>query len=93
MFCAFVYAIAHNILDMLYRLVVSTVVSLLPTLTICLISMDGPITRGDYDYCGLPETLQLSSLEVGEDNSKFEPEIGKFKSINMVKQKGCYRGF
>ena len=37
--------------------------------------MDGPITRGDYDYCGLPETLQLSSLEVGEDNSKFEPEI------------------
>ena len=37
--------------------------------------MDGPITRGDYDYCRVTGTLQLSSLEVGEDNSKFEPEM------------------
>ena len=36
--------------------------------------------RGDYDYCRVPGTRQLSPHEVGEDNSEFE-------SINMVKQK------
>ena len=41
--------------------------------------------RGDYDYCRVPGTWQLSPLEVGEDNSKLEPK--KFKSIDMVKQK------
>ena len=44
------------------------------------------VRRGDYDNCRVPLTQQLSSLEVGEDNSKFEPK--KFKSINMVKQRG-----
>ena len=29
----------------------------------------------NHDYCRVQGTLQLSSLEVGEDNSKFEPEI------------------
>ena len=41
--------------------------------------------RGDYDYCRVPGTQQLSPLEVGEDNSRFEPK--NLKSINMVKQK------
>ena len=41
--------------------------------------------RGDYVYCRVPGTRQLSPLEVGEDNSKFVPK--KLKSINMVKQK------
>ena len=31
-------------------------------------------SRGDYDYCRVPGTRQLSPLEVGEDNSKFEPK-------------------
>ena len=36
----------------------------------------------------MPGTRQLSSLELGEDNSKFEPiNLRKFKSIDMVKQK------
>ena len=36
----------------------------------------------------MPGTRQLSPLEVGEDNSKFEPKkLRKFKSIDMVKQK------
>ena len=33
-----------------------------------------PLSRGDYDYCRVPGTQQLSPLEVGEDNSKFEPK-------------------
>mgnify|MGYP001796591655 FL=1 len=41
--------------------------------------------RGDYDYCRVPGTRQLSPLE---DNSKSEPKkLEKFKSINMIKQK------
>ena len=46
-------------------------------------------TRGDYDYCQVPGTRQLSPLEVGEDNSKFEPKKikKKFNFINIVKHK------
>ena len=32
------------------------------------------VSRGDYDYCRVPGTWQLSPLEVGENNSKFEPK-------------------
>ena len=43
---------------------------------------------GDYDYCRVPGTRQLSPLEVGQDNSKIElKNEEKFKSITMVKQK------
>ena len=37
--------------------------------------------RGDYDYCRVPGTRQLSPLEVGEDNSKFEPK--KLRKIQI----------
>ena len=30
--------------------------------------------RGDYDYCWVPGTRQLSPVEVGEHNSEFEPK-------------------
>ena len=49
---------------------------------------------GNYDYCRVMGTRQLSPLEVGEDNSKFEPKkLKKFKFINMVKQKVVIRVF
>ena len=42
---------------------------------------------GDYDYCRLPGTRQLSPLDVGEDNSNLKPKkLRKIKSLNMVKQ-------
>ena len=50
--------------------------------------------RGDYDYCRVPGTRQLSPLEVGEDNSKFEPKKLRKVEIHQYGQtKGCYRGF
>ena len=42
---------------------------------------------GDYDYCRVPGTRQLSPLEVGDYNSKFEPKREIFKYINFVNQK------
>ena len=33
----------------------------------------------------------MSPLEVGDDNSKFEPKRETFKSVNLVKQK-VFRG-
>ena len=49
--------------------------------------------RGDYDYCRVPGTLQLSPLEVGEDNSKLEPRNLRKNQIHQYGQtKGCYRG-
>ena len=53
-----------------------------------------PTIRGDYDYCPVPGTRQLSPFEVGEDNSKFESEKQKILQIRQYGQtKGCYRGF
>ena len=46
------------------------------------------VTRGDYDYCRVPGTRQLSPFEVGDDNSKLKHKNWeKVKSINTVKQK------
>ena len=51
-------------------------------------------TRGDYDYCRVPGTRQLSPLEVGEDNSKLEPKkLRKIQIHQYGQTKGCYRGF
>ena len=48
--------------------------------------------RGDYDYCQVPGTRQLSSLEVGEDNSKFEPKKLRKIQIHKYGQKtGAFR--
>ena len=50
--------------------------------------------RGDYDYCRVPGTRQLSPLEVGEDNSKSEPKkLGKIQIDQYGQTKSCYRGF
>ena len=50
--------------------------------------------RGDYDFCRVPGTRQLSPLEVGEDNSKFEPQkLRKIQIHQYGQTKGCYRGF
>ena len=46
--------------------------------------------RGDYDYCRVPETRQLSSLEAGEDNSNLETK--KIRKI-QIDQYGRYKGF
>ena len=43
----------------------------------CLVS----VYRGDYDYCRVPGMRQLSPLEIGEDNSKFEPN--KIRKIQI----------
>ena len=52
------------------------------------------LIRGDYDYCRVPGTWQLSPLEVGEDNSKFEPKTLRKIQIHQYGQtKGSYRGF
>ena len=49
---------------------------------------------GDYDYCRVSGTRQLSPLEVGEDNSNFKPEkLRKFRFHRYCQTKGCYRGF
>ena len=40
--------------------------------------------RGDYDYCRVPGTRQLSPLEVGENNSKFEPKKTKENSNQSI---------
>ena len=37
--------------------------------------------RGDYDYCRVPGTRQLSPLEVGEDISSLEPK--KLRKIQV----------
>ena len=54
------------------------------------------VVRGDYDYCQVPGTRQLSSLEVGlgEDNSNLEPKKLRKIQIHQYDQtKGRYRGF
>ena len=47
------------------------------------------IDRGDYDYCRMPGTRQLSPLKVGEDNSYWNLKIknNSNSSIIMVKPK------
>ena len=51
-------------------------------------------SRGDYEYCRVPGTRQLSPLEVGEDNLKFEPEKLRKIQVHQYRQtKGCYGGF
>ena len=52
------------------------------------------IIRGNYDYCRVPGTWQLSPLEVGEDNSNIEPKkLRKIQIHQYGQRKGCYRGF
>ena len=52
------------------------------------------VTRGDYDYCRVPGTRQLSPLEVGEDNSNLEPKkLRKIQTHQYSQTIGCYRGF
>ena len=70
-----------------------------PTLDISLVLVDFIVcelalsVRGDYDYCQVPGTRQLSPVEVGEDNSKFEPRKLRKNQIHQYgKAKGCYRG-
>ena len=51
-------------------------------------------TRGDYDYCQVPGTRQLSPHEVGEDNSKFEQKKLRKVQIHQYGQtEGWYRTF
>ena len=46
--------------------------------------------RDDYDSCRVPETWQMSPLEVGQDNSKFEPKKLRKIQIHQYDQiKGC----
>ena len=53
----------------------------------------GVTVRGDYDYCRVLGTRQLSPLEVGEDNSKLEPKkLRKIQIYQYGQTKGCYRG-
>ena len=48
-------------------------------------------TRGDHDYSQVPGTRQLSPLEVGEDNSKYEPKKLRKSQIHQYGQtKGCF---
>ena len=49
------------------------------------------VYKGDYDYCQVPGTRQLCPLEVGEDNSKFEPK--KIKINQYGNTQNSYRGF
>ena len=51
------------------------------------------LSSGDYDYCRMMGTWQLSPLEVGEDNLTFEPK--KFRKIQIHQYgqtMGCDRG-
>ena len=51
-------------------------------------------TRGDYDYCRVLGTRQLSILEVGEDNSKSKlKKLRKTQSHQYGQTKGFCRGF
>ena len=46
--------------------------------------------RGDYDYCRVLDTWQLSPLKVGEDNSNLETK--KIRKI-QIDQYGQTKGF
>ena len=52
------------------------------------------IARGDYAYCRMPGTWQLSPLWVGEDNSNLEPKILRKVQFHQYGQtKSYYRVF
>ena len=52
------------------------------------------VIRGDYDYCRVPGTRQLSPLDVGEDNSNLETKKLRKNQVHQYGQtKGCYKGF
>ena len=47
--------------------------------------------QGDYDFCQVPGTRQLSPLEVGEDNSYLEPKkLRKIQIHQYGQTKGWY---